>query len=340
MRMSVRPGISSSVRALLMVLALAPLVGGADEYIALNAKPVPLADHVPIGARVGRVRFLGMLAVPRATIHGIRFSQLSDLAWDEDDQVLYALSDKGALFHLRPVFSDGVLVDVRLLRAVPLRELDAGEPLKRKRTDAEGLAILRGHNGRPNDAELIVSFERVPRILRYRPDGRAIAEYRLPAPLRDPDAYQDANLMLEAVCFDPGFGVLTVPQAPLRNETRGMNRIYSLTGKSWLYPVDNDNRVVGLSCRGNGEMLILERDYGPLFWRSLVALKRVSLSEANAGTALAAETLVTLDSRQGFQIDNFEGIAHHRDNRFFLVSDDNDLFIQRTLLMYLELLDE
>lgn len=330
----------ASALLFLIALSVAAVGAAADDYVTLNAKPVPLSETLAVGGRVGRIRFLGMLALPRLTINGLRFSQLSDLAWDDDDKILYALSDKGALFHLRPVFRDGILVDVGLLRAVALGELDGGEPLRRRRSDSEGLDILRGHNDRPNDAELIVSFERLPRIVRYRPDGRAVTEYRLPPALLDPGAYRDDNLMLEAVCIDSGLGVLTIPEAPLRNAAPGFNSIYNLSGKSWLYPVDQENRVVGLSCLGNGDVIVLERDYGRLFWRSSVTLKRVRLSDANAGTVLEVEALATLDSRHGFQIDNFEGITRHRGNRFFIVSDDNDLFIQRTLLMYFELLPE
>ncbi len=55
---------------------------------------------------------------------------------------------------------------------------------------------------------------------------------------------------------------------------------------------------------------------------------------------MPVETAVVLDSGKGHQIDNFEGLARHRGNRFFLVSDDNDLFLQRSLLMYFELLDD
>ena len=48
--------------------------------------------------------------------------------------------------------------------------------------------------------------------------------------------------------------------------------------------------------------------------------------------------MATLDSDHGLQIDNFEGLARHQSNRFFMVSDDNSVFIQRTLLVYFELL--
>ena len=324
-----------------LCLGLGIAVAAAEEpYLPLNAKRVPLSETVELGDRVGRIRFLGMLELPSTTIQGLRFAQISDLAWDDDDGVLYAMSDKGALFHLRPVFDGNFLVDVKLLRAVPLRELQTGEPLRYRRADTEGMDILHGRNRRPHDAELVISFERFPRIWRFRPDGRAVAELPLPAPLADARAYDDENRMLEAVCVDDSLGPLTMPEAPLRKEQRGFNRIFALDGKSWLYPAENANRVVGMACLGNGDVIVLERDYGRLLWRASIALKRVRVSAANAGATLAVERLMVLDTTDGFQIDNFEGIAQHRGNRFFLVSDNTDLFLQRTLLLYIELLPE
>jgi hypothetical protein len=69
-------------------------------------------------------------------------------------------------------------------------------------------------------------------------------------------------------------------------------------------------------------------------------LRRVQLTPDSTTQPLKPETVVTLDSNKGFQIDNFEGLARHRGNRFFMVSDNNDLFVQRTLLMYFELVDD
>jgi hypothetical protein len=48
---------------------------------------------------------------------------------------------------------------------------------------------------------------------------------------------------------------------------------------------------------------------------------------------------VTLDAGMGHRVDNFEGLSRHRGNHFFMVSDDNDLFVQQTLLLYFELLE-
>ncbi|MFP5349262.1 MAG: esterase-like activity of phytase family protein [Gammaproteobacteria bacterium] len=324
--------------ALCAALVLGVTARAGEPHLPLNATRVPLAETVDVGDRIERIRFLGMLLIPATTVNGLRFSQLSDLAWDDDAGLLYAISDKGALFHLRPLFDGNTLVDIRLVRALPLRELHSDQPLRGRRADTEGMDILHGRNRRPQDTELIISFERLPRIWRYRPDGRALAELPLPAPLDDVRAYDNGNRMLEAMCIDDSFGPLTMPEAPLRKEQRGHNRIFSLGGKSWLYPVENSNRVVGMACLGDGDVIVLERDYGRLLWRASTALKRVRLSAANAGAVVTPERLVTLDTTQGFQIDNFEGITPHHGNRFFLISDNNDLFVQRTLLLYIELL--
>lgn len=325
------------VAALLLVAW--PVRVPASELLALDVQPAPLAENLAIGGSADRLRFLGMLVLPKVTIDGAPLSQLSDLAWDEDDQILYALSDKGVLFHLHPVIRDGALVDLKVSRVAPLRERRTNQPLRDRRRDGEGLDILRGANGRRGDAELIVSFERDPRVVRYRPDGYAIGEYRLPKPLRQTDAYANGNRMLEAVCHDDRLGVLTAPEKPLAHEAHGYNRLYGLDGKSWRYPIDAQDRIVALECLGNGELLVLEGNFGPRFWRSHTTLKRVRLPATETDVPLAPETLFKLESAQGYQIDNFEGIARHRGNRFFLVSDDNDLFLQRTLLLYFELLD-
>jgi hypothetical protein len=314
--------------------------GSADELLALDAEPASLGENIAIGDIVGKIRFLGMLVIPHVTINNVRLSQLSDIAWDENAGVLYAVSDKGALFHLHPVFRDNALVDVKLSRAVPLRDLETGKPLEDRHADAEGLDILPNPSGRPDDTELIISFERFPRIVRYHTDGYAVGEYRLPPPLSDAARYVNPNRMLEATCHHPRFGVLTIPELPLKNEAPGYNRLFALSGdKSWLYPVEDGSRVVSLACLENGDIVMLEGTFGTRFWRSHTTIKRMRLADLQGNQTPRPETLVTLEPTKGFQIDNFEGIAHHRGHRFFLISDDNDFFLQRTLLMYFELMD-
>lgn len=328
----------ASRAALLAVCLFVADSGAAQEPHAIDVKAVPLADNLALGARIGKFRFLGMLQISSAMYNGVRLSQLSDIAWDETTGTLYAVSDKGALFHLHPVFRDGFLVGLMLSGAYPLRELKTQEPLRYKRSDSEGIALMRVGADKP--LELLVSFERFPRIVRYRPDGHAVAEETLPPALANAAAYVDENRMLESVCYDSRFGILTMPEAPLRSEAAGLDRLFSLSGRSWPYPLAAGNRVVSLVCRGDGEVLVLENDFGAHFWRSLITVKRVRLKDTPADAPLPAQTLFTLDGGEGYQIDNFEGLAHHRGNRYFMVSDNNDFFLQRTLLLYFELLDD
>ncbi len=329
------------LRALFLaaLLSLPATTFAADDPTLLKTRPVALTEQPRQEERAGRLRALGMLELPDVTVDGLRFSQLSGLAWDDDDGILYAISDKGALFHLRPLLRDGKLTGVQVLKAIPLKEVD-GKPLKGKRADSEGLDILKGRNGRKGDAELVISFERFPRIVRYRPDGTVIGEYPLPAPLNDQKNYRSNNKMLEAVCVDDKLGVLTLPEEPLTDERAGFNRIFRVAGGSWLIPTTGEFRPSAIECLGNGRVLILERDFGRLLGRA-VALRIATLTgDGSAESVATVETAALMDTAQGYQIDNFEGLTRHQGNRFFMVSDNNDLFVQRTLLLYFELIGQ
>jgi hypothetical protein len=328
---------------LLAVFLAGPLpavAAATDALPAINAKAVEFSPALHNGVRTGDIRILGLLELPSSTVNGVRFAELSDLAWDDDDGVLYAVSDQGSLFWLKPVFTREYLTDVRLLKATQLKELRDGKGVRWKRTDAEGMDILKGRNGRKRDAELVISFEREPRILRYRTDGTAISQHTLQAPLDSVGNYAGANKALEAVCSDPDRGLLTAPELPLRSERAGYTRIFDMTGKSWYYPVTANGGIVAMDCPGNGELLVLERDYMTAMVHTIITLKRARLAGTAPGATLETRTLMRLDRDQGIHLDNFEGLTHHRGNRYFMVSDNNDVFLQRTLLLYFEIIGE
>jgi hypothetical protein len=324
---------------LLALLAAAPAASRAqDSFPALGAKAVDLCEPPTACERIGGIRLLGVLELPTRTVNGHRFAGLSGLAWDEDDNLLYALTDHGVLFGLRPAFHNHRLVNVTLRSAAALIDPRTHKPVKWRRSDAEGLDILNGHNQRVGDTELVVSFEGDPRIARYRPDGRFIAEVPLSKTLRDVRSYR-YNKMLEAVCNHPRAGMLTAPEEPL-DRSREIARLYRMDGSSWRFPAGRGG-IVALECLPGGDVLVMERDYSTLSLRWIITLRRLRLPAGAApDSLLAAETVATLDSDDDLNIDNFEGLARHRGNRFFMVSDDNDVFVQRTLLLYFELLGE
>lgn len=318
-------------------LLLALLGAVRAEPVVLEVQSVPFHDAAE-GTASANVRLRGMLELPAVSRGGLKLSQLSGLAWDDDDHILYAISDKGVLFHLRPLFHNGSLTGLTLLHAVALRDPGTGKPLRGRLSDSEGLDILSGRNGRRGDAVLLVSFERTPRIMRYRPDGTPLGGLPLPKSLQAPDAYRGGNRMLESVCHDPALGTLTAPEQPLTSHPETEGALYSLNGREWRYRrTSSDVRLTALECLGNGRVLLMENRFGRLTGTTHVTLRQLKLPTKPGAGPVEEESLTVFDRSRGYQLDNFEGLARHRGNRFFLVSDNNDLFVQRTLLLYLEI---
>jgi hypothetical protein len=328
-----------ALRLFLVALTAVPAADAAGRHpLPLNASPYPLCADADPCPRIGKVRILGALVVPSRTVDGKRLASLSALAWDDDDGVLYAVSDKGQLFGLKPEFRAGQLADVRLVSGAHLIDPATKKPVRYRRSDAEGLDVLNGRNGKRGDTELVVSFEGRPRVARHRPDGSVVGEIALSAPLNDLQRFR-YNRMFEGVCVHPREGILVVPEEPLTAD-RNTPRLYRTDARSWTLPASRGS-IVDMACLPDGDVLLMERDFSPITLRIVVTLRRLHLREpVPFDRLLEHETVAVFDNHDGLNLDNFEGLTRHRGNRFFMVSDDNDTLLQRTLLVYFELLDE
>lgn len=325
--------------ALALACVLAASAARAQEALVQpKAQPATLASGAAAGARVGAIRLLGILELHTPTIAGLRFAELSGLAWDADENILYAITDQGGLFWLRPQLRNGLLEGLDVLKAVPLREAN-GKPVRWRRSDSEGLTVLNARNGRRGDSELLVSFERIPRIVRYRPDGTWLGELPLPAPLADAGAYPGSNRSLEAVTVHPHHGVLTVPEGPLPDPAWRDHRLFGLSGAWWGLVSEPQSDITAIEWVDGIGLLILERRYGVRTVYPETRLLRVRDLPQQSGAMLSPETVAILKSRTAFEHDNFEGLTHHEGRRFFMVTDDNDAILQRTLLVYFELVE-
>ena len=112
-----------------------------------------------------------------------------------------------------------------------------------------------------------------------------------------------------------------------------------LAGGCWDYPLADapGSALTDLAPMPDGGLLTLERAFVNLFQPLIISLRRTRLPEQPGGT-LAVETVARFDSSRGWMMDNFEGLAHHTGNRYFMVSDDNASMLQHTLLVYFEVL--
>ena len=88
----------------------------------------------------------------------------------------------------------------------------------------------------------------------------------------------------------------------------------------------------------DGNLLVLERSFTDFMDPFVITLKKVYLGRCKQNSLCKSEILIKMNSHKGWDVDNFEGLARVGKNRYVMISDDNDNFFQRTLLIYFEVL--
>ena len=312
----------------LLVLLTAPL--WPQQAVAESVGfTLELSDRFTTGDDYMEIRLLGALSLMGRD----ELAEMSDLAWDEDEGILYGVTDRGLLLHLRPLLVNGRLVDVELLHHVRLQD-KRGKKLKKPARDAEGLALEGSRNGIRGDSRLAVSFEGDHRVDIYSPEGVYLRPLNLPAELRDERLYKHGNKGLEALARHPVFGYMTGPEMA---KGGGTIPIFGESGMSWRYqPFEPDGALVALEALDDGTLLILERAYSSVFEPLVITLSSALPTRENADSVLDARRLARFDSTRGWQTQNFEGLTHHQGRRFFMVSDDGGKGYLQTQLLYLE----
>jgi hypothetical protein len=293
----------------------APAGAGAADPTAPPAVATPYRlsrDHAP-GDTVDGLRLLGTLKLSAVTWRGQLLGGLSALAFDHDEGILYALGDRGALFHLALEFDDGGLLTGARLR------------------DAAG------------DGELAVSFERIPRVVRFTPRGIPLGRIALPARLLDRDRYR-FNRGLESLAWHPAHGYLVANEQPFVDSAGGEVEVHALTPPDgrvrwWRYRLaaEPNAALTDLAALPDGSLLALERGYGFLYLPLISTVRRINVLPDLPGAVLEVDTVLRLSSGQGWALDNFEGIAVLPGRRIVIVSDDNTRAVQASLLSAFEL---
>ncbi|MGH8120673.1 MAG: esterase-like activity of phytase family protein, partial [Gammaproteobacteria bacterium] len=268
------------------------------------------------------------------SVDGLKVSELSGLSWDQDEGLLYALSDNGYILDLQPLFRKGELQDVLLIAGHRLLD-DKGRPLKFKPADSEGVAVENARNGKQGDSRLVVSFERFPRLVRYKPDGTLEATVAMPGELEDVTRYRSENNGLESVTIHNTLGIIVGTEFPLDGSEPGTLNLYTTQGQHWAAPLHDKTygALVDMTTLEDGRIIALERAYNGLLSGINTSLHRITLK----GNTIVADRIYTFTPEDGLFNDNFEGLAHLDQNRFMMISDDNNHPLKRTLLVYFEI---
>ena len=264
------------------------------------------------------------------TINGSKISELSDLAWDRDEKLLYALSDNGHLLSFKPVFKNNKFDDLLMVNGISLHD-DKGKKLRWKNSDSEGLTLINSNNNIQGDTQYVVSFERFPRVVQYNQEGFIEKQLEIPEKLRNISNYRSENKSLESVLFHDQLGLIIGTEYSLKGEDKTQLGFYTLDGNFWSFPAHfHDGALTSLATAKDNDLLALERVYGGFFSGIKVALHHLRIT----GDHVEDKVIALFLPSEGFFNDNFEGLERHKDDFYFMISDDNNHPAKRTVLIY------
>jgi len=297
------------------------------EILPTNITP---AD---IDQRYMGIKILDQKVLDIGAIQGIKFAEISDLAYDQKHNLLYMVSDKGILYSFRCSFSKGKMT-LRPLRAGYLKDRK-GKRLRKWKRDSEGMCLDK--RGR-----LLISFEGDVKIAWFHKNGEKfgwmIRKFPLPKELRKIKRYRSKNKSLEALAYHPKYGILTAPEWPLKHYHKKRHTVYALKGKRWFFRAEPESRssVTAIETMDDGNLLVIERSFTGMFEPFVVTLKKVFLSQDHS--RCKSRVIAKFNTHKGWDIDNFEGVCKVAPHRYLMVSDNGDNFYQKTLLIYFEIL--
>jgi len=286
--------------------------------------------------KFNKIMFLDQKELAYMHIKDVKFSEISDLAYLKKEKKLFMVSDEGKLFEFKAVFTDKI-EQLEVLDAVKLRKKH-GKKFKKWRRDSEGLTL----DGKDR---LLVSFEGKAKIAWFHKNsaqkGQMIQKYKIPKSLAKSKNYRSKNKSLEALAWHKKYGILTATEWPLKKYGKKKQTIYALNGKKWHFQAEPEGRsgLAAMEVMDDGNVLVLERSFTGYLHPFIVTLKKVYLDDCPKGIC-KTEVLLKMNSHEGWDVDNFEGLARVGKNRYVMISDDNDNFFQKTLLLYFEVLGE
>ena len=263
--------------------------------------------------REGMIEILDVKHLDFKRFEENEFLELSDLAYK--DGTLYILSDKGVLFSFDADINNDQIQRLQFLKTNKLRD-KKGKKLKVSKSDAEGLSFLGN--------ELLISFERKHRVELFSIDGQKLKKVVIHKELQDKNAYRKKNKGLEAVVYSKTYGVLTLPELSLNSYPRKTHLLYS-KDHTWEFPASGN--VSSIEMLDEYSVLVLEKQANFFSRRWIITLS--SLNLINSQHKILAE----FDTRDGWNLDNFEGLSKVGENSYLMISDDNDSFFQKTLLV-------
>lgn len=319
----------------LLILALVPGWTGEQRLalfegaVQMDARRVDLDPHDPSRRKLGALTYLGGIVL---TSRSPAFGGYSSLAVSGDRFLL--LSDGGNVVRFR-MGADWAPHDLHF------SNLPAGPAtgwMKQDR-DSESLAVD------PNTGQLWVGFERFNQIWRYAPGFARAEGYIAPHEMKN----WPKNGGAESLARMPDGRFVTISEeAKVRRRfwrggeasRRDSRQALIFPGdplkghaRRFAYRVSPDHDVADAAALPDGSLVIVERRFR-LPFRFSNRIMLVPAAQIAPGRVAQARLIAELDSP--LIHDNFEGVAVTQEagaTILWLVSDDNQLFLQKSYLL-------
>jgi hypothetical protein len=326
--------------AVLAVIGLSLLVGGASVDYRLEPEPVSVSAHAlphfrrgdAQTRRFGALEYIGGLEL--SSRHR-GFGGISAIRVAKDGAAFLAATDTGDWLKGRIVYDGGVPAGIADATIAPLLAQDGQRTKDVGLWDSESIAV--------DGDTAFVGIERDHAVLAFDlgRDGLRAKGRRLPVPGFVADWPDNRGIEALGVMPDgsPYAGRL-VGISERSGESDAPTEGFVMRkdgGEAFRFLLRRSERfdITDLDFLPSGDLVILERYFSP---RRGVAmrLRRLRTADIRPGAMVDGEVLLKADGGS-FHIDNMEGLSIHRneagDTIFTLASDDNFSIAQRTLLL-------
>jgi hypothetical protein len=271
------------------------------------------------------------------------FGGVSALHIEPDGSHFLAATDNGSWLRGRIVYQDGKPAGIAEAAMAPILGEDDQPLASIGWFDVESLAEL--------DGMFFVGIERVEKIVRF--DYRRAGLQARGEPIAVPADFKTFTFNKSLECLTGGpkdsplaGNLIVVTERSL--DIAGNHRAFLIkpdanNSQTERFTVkrSDDFDVTDCTILPPGDMLLLERRYSPARGVAM-RIRRIPLEAIKPGAVVEGTSLIEADL--GFQIDNMEGIAVHRnaagETIITLISDDNFSVLQRNLLLQFTLVGE
>ena len=295
-----------------------PMLGAVPD---LTATPVPLDPGDPKHLKVGALTFIGGV---RLTSKDLAFGGYSSMTIDHG--LFTLLSDGGTVVRFR-------LDDRFRLSAPGFGDLPVGPGTGWNKADRDSESMTLD----PATGRAWVGYERVNQIWRYSPGLTLPATTVAPQPMADWSENGGAESMVRL--HDGRFLVIAETSRRLPSQARSA-LIFDrdpvekpLKGFEFGYLPPDGYDPSDATELPDGRVLILNRKLAlPFSWSAVLTL--IDPRDIRPGVTIRGREIARL--APPLTVDNFEGLAitrEHGATMLWMVSDDNLLILQQTLLM-------